>query len=139
MVDRVDADGAGHAIVRDYKSGPRRAEHQGGRWSTDRQLQVALYMIAVRQLLGLEPVAGLYQPLGGDDLRARGIFLEGSDVGTAIVANDSRTSAELDEALTEARDRALALADRIRSGELTPCPQTCSRNGCSYPGICRNG
>ena len=32
-------------------------------------------MLAVRDLLGLEPVAGLYQPLRGDDLRARGVFL----------------------------------------------------------------
>ena len=51
---------------------------RGARWSADRQLQVALYMLAVRELLGLEPVAGFYQPLGGDDLRARGVFLDGT-------------------------------------------------------------
>ena len=29
------------------------------------------------------------------------------------------------------------LLDRLRSGELTPCPNTCSRDGCRYPAICR--
>ena len=74
MIDRVDVHpGSGRqAIVRDYKSGARRDEWQGARWRTDSQLQVALYMLAVRQLMGLEPVAGLYQPLGGNDLRGRG-------------------------------------------------------------------
>ena len=33
-------------------------------------------MLAVRELLGLEPVAGFYQPLRGDDLRARGVFVD---------------------------------------------------------------
>src|SRR5205085_7985237 len=80
MIDRLDVDGRGGAIVRDYKSGGTRAEYSAARWSEDRQLQVALYMIAVRELLGLEPVAGFYQPLGGDDLRARGAFLNGAPV-----------------------------------------------------------
>ena len=40
-------------------------------------------MIAVRELLGLEPVAGFYQPLGGGDLRARGVFVEGGRRATA--------------------------------------------------------
>ena len=137
IIDRVDADADGHAIVRDYKSGSARPEHQGARWATDRQLQVALYMIAVRELLGLEPVEGVYQPLGGGDLRARGVFLAGAAPGRSLVANDGRDPEQLDELLEEARARALALAARLRAGSLEPCPATCSRDGCSYPGICR--
>jgi ATP-dependent helicase/DNAse subunit B len=137
IIDRVDADSDGHAVVRDYKSGSARPEHQGARWATDRQLQVALYMIAVRELLGLEPVAGLYQPLGGGDLRARGVFLAGAAPGQTLVANDGRDPEQLDELLDEARERALVLAERLRGGSLRPCPATCSRDGCSYPGICR--
>ena len=95
-------------------------------------------MLAVRELLGLNPVAGFYQPLRGDDLRARGVFLEGAPVGTRPVPTDARTAAELEEVLAEAQQRAVALAGRLRSGELTPCPQTCSRDGCQYPGICRS-
>jgi hypothetical protein len=29
------------------------------------------------------------------------------------------------------------LAKRLRAGEIAPCPETCSRQGCRYPGICR--
>ncbi len=137
IIDRVDADGEGRAIVRDYKSGSARPEHQGARWQTDRQLQVALYMIAVRELLGLEPVAGFYQPLGGGDLRARGVFVRGEAPGDRLVGNDGRDPDEFEELLEEARGRALALAARLRAGSLEPCPSTCSRDGCRYPGICR--
>jgi len=137
IVDRVDADPDGRAIVRDYKSGGARPEYQGARWGLDRQLQVALYMLVVRELLGLKPVGGFYQPLGGGDLRPRGAFLDGAGVGTSVVANDARDRDELDELLEDARARAVALAARLRVGELEPCPTTCSRDGCRYPGICR--
>jgi RecB family exonuclease len=138
-IDRVDVDhSGGRAIVRDYKSGTARPEHQGGRWRPDRTLQVPLYMLAVRELLGLEPVAGLYQPLGGGDLRPRGLFARGAHVGEGLVAGDARDPDELSEALDEAGARAIALAARVRVGELEPCPQTCSRDGCRYPGICRS-
>jgi hypothetical protein len=123
--------------VRDYKSGSARPEHQGARWTVDRQVQVALYLLAVRELLGLEPVAGFYQPLGGGDLRARGVFLKGLAPGSCLVANDGRDPEEFDAMLDDARSRALALAARLRAGELEPCPATCSRDGCKYPGICR--
>ena len=137
IVDRVDADVEGRAIVRDYKSGGSRPEYQGARWALDRRLQVALYMLVVRELLGLQPVAGFYQPLGGGDLRPRGVFLNGADVGRSVVANDARDPEELDDVLEDARMRAVALAERLREGELEPCPTTCSRDGCRYPGICR--
>lgn len=127
------------AIVRDYKSGTARSEHHGARWRPERRLQVALYMLAVRDLLGLEPVAGLYQPLGGGDLRARGIFRNGAAIGRLAVATDERSAQELDAELQEAAVRAISLAARLRAGELTPCPQTCSRDGCAHPGICRAG
>ena len=137
IVDRVDADADGHAIVRDYKSGGARPQYQGARWALDRQLQVALYMLVVRELLGLAPVAGFYQPLGGGDLRPRGVFLDGAGVGGSVVGNDARDQEQLDEVLEDARTRAVALAGRLREGELEPCPTTCSRDGCRYPGICR--
>jgi RecB family exonuclease len=138
LIDRIDVDDAGHAIVRDYKTGASRAAYYGSHWSDDRQLQVALYMLAVRELLGLEPVAGLYQPLGADDLRGRGVFRDDVEL-RAVVKNDCRTAEELGEVLSDARARAIELAARLRSGELQPCPETCSRNGCAFPGICRSG
>jgi ATP-dependent helicase/DNAse subunit B len=138
VIDRIDVDGAGHAVVRDYKSGAPRPEYPAARWSADRRLQVALYMLVVRELLGLEPVGGFYQPLRGDSLRARGVFLEGADVGTGVTDRDARDPAQLEAVLDDAAARAVELALALRAGELQPCPQTCSRNGCAYPGICRS-
>ena len=138
VIDRIDVDDRGHAIVRDYKSGAQRAGWAAAGWVSEVQLQAGLYMLAVRELTELEPVAGLYQPLRGDDLRARGAFLDGADVGSAVVATDARSPAELDELLAAVRDRAVALAAALRAGELTPCPQTCSRDGCAHPAICRS-
>ena len=67
VIDRVDVDpdDGQRTIIRDYKSGSVGRERAGGRWLADHQLQVGLYMLAVRKLLGLEPVAGFYQPLTG--------------------------------------------------------------------------
>ena len=81
VIDRVDVEpgGTGRAIVRDYKSGAARPEQAGARWAIDRRLQVALYMLAVRELLGRDPVAGLYQPLSGQNLRPRGIYRRDAD------------------------------------------------------------
>jgi PD-(D/E)XK nuclease superfamily len=138
MIDRVDVGSGRRAIVRDYKTGAIRPEYQGTHWSSDRQLQVALYMLVVRELLDLEPIAGLYQPLRGDDLRPRGVYLKHAPVGARVVGTDAREPAELDAELQDATARALALAGRLRAGELTPCPQTCSRDGCAFPGICRS-
>jgi RecB family exonuclease len=137
VIDRVDVDGRGHAIVRDYKSGRSRPQHPSARWTEDRQLQVPLYMLAVRSLLGLEPVGGFYQPLGGENLRGRGAFLAGADVGRGVVDRDERSDSELEALLDDAAARAVTLASRLRSGDVTPCPETCTREGCAYPGICR--
>ncbi len=138
MIDRVDVDDSGHAVVRDYKSGTRRPGWAAANWAAERQLQVALYMLVVRELVGLEPVAGFYQPLRGDDLRARGVFVKGTAAGAGAVGTDARDPAEVQALLADAAERAVALAASLRSGSLTPCPQTCSRDGCSYPAICRS-
>ncbi|HLI59434.1 MAG TPA: PD-(D/E)XK nuclease family protein [Solirubrobacteraceae bacterium] len=145
VIDRVDVEpggdaggGRARAIVRDYKSGAPQANWPVARWSLDRRLQVALYMLVVRDLARLDPVAGVYQPLRGEDLRARGAAREGIAFGPEIHPRDLRPAEELDAELTGAAERALALARRLRSGEVTPCPQTCTPNGCAHPAICRS-
>jgi hypothetical protein len=79
----------------------------------------------------------LYQPVGGNDLRPRGIFLEGELPSACLVANDGRDADQIADELDAASAGAVALAARLRSGELTPSPETCSRDGCRYPAICR--
>jgi ATP-dependent helicase/DNAse subunit B len=137
-IDRVDVDDAGAAIVRDYKSGGSRTDYPAARWSTERKLQVALYLVAVRELTELKPTAGFYQPLRGDNLRPRGMFVRGTDVGCEAVSNDGREPAEFADALADATHRAGEIAAALRAGKLTPCPQTCTRDGCAFPGICRS-
>jgi RecB family exonuclease len=138
MIDRVDVGPGGEAIVRDYKSGGARQEQAAARWGPDRRLQVALYMLVLRELSELSPVAGFYQPLRGESIRPRGIYVSGTPVPASVYANDARDPAALGAELDGAAQRAVALAQRLRAGELIPCPQTCSRDGCAYPGICRS-
>ncbi len=146
VVDRVDVepcDGAPgappRAIVRDYKSGAPQANWPVARWGLDRRLQVALYMLVVRDLAGLDPVAGVYQPLRGEDLRARGAVRDGVALGPETHPRDVRSAAELDAELAGAAERAIALARGLRTGKVTPCPQTCTpRDGCAHPAICRS-
>jgi hypothetical protein len=148
-IDRVDVEPAGdaagsppagrrRAIILDYKSGRVRPGWAVARWQADDTLQVALYMLAVRELLGLEPVAGLYQPLGGDDIRPRGLVASGAPVPAGVLENDRRDPEDVRTALAHAADRAVAIAARLRTGGLEPCPATCSSAGCLYPGICRS-
>jgi ATP-dependent helicase/nuclease subunit B len=138
MIDRVDVNGR-QAVVRDYKSGSSRRQRGAAKWLSESELQVALYMIAVRRLLDLEPVAGLYQPLTGRELRPSGAYLNDVDVSARAYRTDALAPEQLDEVLAEVEARAVALAAQLRRGELVPCPETCSRDGCRHPGICWAG
>jgi ATP-dependent helicase/DNAse subunit B len=137
IIDRVDV-WDGHAVVRDYKGG---SKVEGvAKWGERNRLQVALYMLAVRDVLGLRPAGGVYQPLKGKDRRPRGVLLEGleGELGSGYVSTDFRDEEALDAELDAARDRLVELAERMRAGEVRPCPETCAWNGgCSYPSICR--
>jgi hypothetical protein len=136
-IDRVDV-WNGHAVVRDYKGG---SKVEGvAKWGDRNRLQVALYMLAVRDVLGLKPAGGVYQPLKGRDRRPRGALLEDvrAELGEGYVGTDFVDDVELARELDAARERLVELAGRMRSGELRPCPDTCAWNGgCSYPSICR--
>jgi ATP-dependent helicase/DNAse subunit B len=139
-IDRVDVEPGGRrAIVRDYKSGANRPSRTAARWLADHELQVGIYMIAVRRLLKLEPVAGFYHPLTGRDLRPRGAHLSELAVGAHAFSTDGLDAAELDELLGGVERDAVALAATLRRGELAPCPATCSRDGCRHPAICWAG
>jgi hypothetical protein len=92
-------------------------------------------MLAARDLLGLRPVGGLNQALWARDSRPRGLVR--SDVPGRYVSTDVVAEDELDEALDEVRDHALATAAALREGRIAPCPERCSPNGCAHPTICR--
>ena len=132
-VDRIDLDGSGRAIVRDYKG---RRVSAGARWATDRKLQVALYALAARELLGVEPVGALYQPVGHSDVRPRGLVRD--DVPGRYVNGDVVDGETFDAALEDARETAARAAADLRAGRIRACPDACSpMGGCAYPAICR--
>ncbi|MFL5779780.1 MAG: PD-(D/E)XK nuclease family protein [Thermoleophilaceae bacterium] len=138
-IDRVDTSN-GHFLVRDYKGGSR--VPPGAKWEKDSRLQVALYMLAVRELMGLEPAGGVYVPLAGKDRRPRGLLRDdlADELGDGFVDNDRVSGEEIERQLAAARERAVELAGRLRGGEVRPCPGTCSwkaGGGCTYPSICR--
>ena len=131
-VDRVDVGPGGAAIVRDYK---HRVATPGARWAEDLRLQMPLYLLAVRELLGRDPVGGLYQPLSGKALAARGLVRD--DVPGGYVRNDKVDAAGFDAALAAARELAARTAADLHAGRISPCPERCSTRGCRYPAICR--
>jgi ATP-dependent helicase/DNAse subunit B len=134
-IDRIDIGAGGEAVVYDYKGKDPPA---AARWIRDGRLQVALYMRAAEELLGLNVVGGLYQPLAGTDLRARGVLDRDSGVELDCVSTDLREQDEVRELLAEALATAREVAEQTVRGELEPRPQTCAwRGGCMHPTICR--
>jgi ATP-dependent helicase/DNAse subunit B len=134
-IDRVDVGNGGEAVVYDYKGG--RAP-PGARWLRDGSVQVALYMRAVEDLLHLRVVGGFYQPLTGQDLRARGVLDGDAGVELACVRSDVLEHDDARDLLAEAVAMALEAAGEAGRGALEARPQTCAfRGGCMYPTICR--
>jgi len=134
-IDRIDVGDSGAAVVYDYKSS---VAPPPAKWIGERNLQVALYMRAVEDLLGVRAVGGFYQPLSGADLRARGVLENDSGVALDCVRGDVREHDEVRELLDEALAGARGAAAEAASGVLEPRPQTCAYNGgCMYPTICR--
>ncbi|HXD54464.1 MAG TPA: PD-(D/E)XK nuclease family protein [Solirubrobacteraceae bacterium] len=135
-IDRVDVGAGGEAVVIDYKA---KSATAGEKWIAQRSLQVGLYMQAVEQLLGLRVVGGLYQPLGGRDLRARGVLLEDHDAAGDCVRTDRIEPEALDELLAEVLETAREAAGEASRGALQARPETCGwgGSGCRYPTICR--
>jgi hypothetical protein len=135
-IDRVDVDASGtQAIVYDYKGRTATAQ---ARWVQEGKLQVALYLLALRQVLGLEAVGGLYQPLGGQDPGPRGAVLAEADPGLALKRTDRLEPEELEELLEACTEAARDAVAQLRSGALEPAPERCAYGGgCAHPTICR--
>ena len=134
-IDRVDLDGAGHAAIVDYKGSQA---YPVAKWAPDGRLQVALYMLAVRELLGVEPVAGFYQATSGKDQDMRGVVLEDSPLADDAVKTDRVPAEELDAILSDAAARAEEVARRLVAGALEARPESCGwESKCQYPEVCR--
>jgi hypothetical protein len=80
-------------------------------------------MLVLRDLVGLEPLGGLYRPLAGER-KARGL-LRASEGETlqGYARNDYLAEEAFWAAVDRARDMARTLAGRIRSGDVAHDPK----------------
>ena len=129
-IDRIDQDPFGaRGIVQDYKSGKH--AHSAREIEGELRLQIPLYMLVLRDLVGLEPLGGLYRPLAGER-KARGL-LRASEKDTleGFSKNDYLEEEAFWAAVDRARETARALAGRIHEGDVKhdpkggDCPQWC--------------
>jgi RecB family exonuclease len=146
-IDRVDRSADGRAIVLDYKLSsavtPRAAFEERAK------LQLPLYLLAVQDHWGAEPVGGLYHPLRGTSgRRPRGVVEAeaGADLaGYRLFPGDVVPAEELEELLEDTRQRAGEIVGRIRSGDIRrdPGPRKGLRGHdvcpawCTFAPICR--
>jgi ATP-dependent helicase/nuclease subunit B len=130
-IDRIDQDPFGaRGIVQDYKSGKH--AHSAREIESELRLQIPLYMLVLRDLVGLEPLGGLYRPLAGER-KARGL-LRASEGETlkGYSKNDYLEEEAFWGAVDRARETARSLGQRIRSGDVVhdpkggECPTWCS-------------
>ena len=71
-IDRIDVDPfSARGIVQDYKAG--KYAHSAQQIESEKRLQIPLYMLVLRDLVGVEPLGGLYRPLSGER-KARGLL-----------------------------------------------------------------
>jgi ATP-dependent helicase/DNAse subunit B len=119
-IDRVDADAlSARGIVVDYKSGsaPSAAQiHEEDR------LQIPLYLLVLRDQLGLEPVGGVYMPVGGGR-RPRGMLRDGDDRIPGFMKADYLDDDAFSDELEHARETAVTLVERVRTGDVRHDPR----------------
>jgi len=122
-IDRIDVDPASaRGIVQDYKSG--RTGHSAVEIEKELRLQIPLYMLVLRDLVGIEPLGGLYRPLAGER-RPRGLLrLEAKDDGIpGFSKNDYLDENEFWSRVEGAKELAHEFAQRIRVGDVRHDPK----------------
>ncbi len=121
-IDRIDVDPFGaRGIVQDYKSGKH--AHSAAEIERELRLQIPLYMLVLRDLVGLEPLGGLYRPLAGAR-RARGLVrAQEAETLPGYVKSDYLDEEAFWGVVDSAKATASALAERIREGDVHHDPR----------------
>ena len=137
-IDRIDVDPfAARAIVWDYKSGKK--AYSAAEIERELRLQIPLYMLVLRDLVGVEPLGGLYRPLGGDR-KARGL-LRASARDDGVPGYSARDYAGEDEfwgKVEKAEQAAKTIVARIRAGDVKHDPREGScPSWCELGPMCR--
>jgi len=121
-IDRIDIDPfSARGIVQDYKSG--KGAHSARDIDRELRLQIPLYVLALRDLVGIEPLGGLYRALSGKR-HTRGMLRESSREDLPGFFKDDYLDDEAFWAQVEtARERAATNAQRIRAGDVQHDPK----------------
>ena len=121
-IDRIDVDPySARGIVQDYKSG--KSVHSARQIDSELRLQIPLYMLVLRDLVGIEPLGGLYRALAGAR-SARGMLrAEAQEDVPGFKPKDYLSEGEFWAQVETARDRAAGYAGRIRAGDVRHDPK----------------
>src|SRR4029453_12352447 len=104
------------AIVQDYKAGKTAPSARD--IERELRLQIPLYMLVLRDLVGLEPLGGVYRPLAGDR-KARGLLRsDARDDVPGFVRRDYLEDDGFWAQVEGARETARTFAGRIREGDV---------------------
>jgi ATP-dependent helicase/DNAse subunit B len=136
-IDRIDVDPySARGIVQDYKSG--RTAHSAKQIDDELKLQIPLYMLVLRDLVGIEPLGGVYRALAGARV-TRGLLHAGAtDDLPGYQKNDYLPEDEFWSLVETSRERARGYAQRIRAGDVKHDPKggTCP-SWCDLWTMCR--
>jgi ATP-dependent helicase/nuclease subunit B len=130
-IDRIDLDPfSARGIVQDYKSG--KTAWSAAKIESELKLQIPLYMLVLRDLVGVEPLGGLYRALSGERA-ARGLLrAEARKELPGFTRTDYLDDEEFWAQVERASESAGGLVERIRSGDVRhdprggfPCPTWC--------------
>jgi ATP-dependent helicase/nuclease subunit B len=130
-IDRIDVDPfSARGIVQDYKSG--KTAFSAAKIESELRLQIPLYMLVLRDLVGMEPLGGLYRALSGER-RARGLLrAEAAEDVPGFSKRDYLPEDEFWAQTERAKQHATRFVERIRSGDIQhdpkggfPCPTWC--------------
>jgi PD-(D/E)XK nuclease superfamily len=138
-IDRIDVDPfSARGIVWDYKSG--KTAFSAAKIDSELKLQIPLYMLVLRDLVGIEPLGGLYRALAGDR-DARGLLrASAKDDGIpGFQKNDYREEDEFWAQIDRATEHARGFVDRIRGGDVRhdPLGDAGCPSWCDLAPICR--
>ena len=117
----------------DYKSGKTVLSAQ--KIESERRLQIPLYMLVLRDLVGIEPLGGLYRALAGQR-DARGLLrAEAKEDGLPGFARATTSTRRRSGARSTGRRSGAGVVGRIRSGDVRHDP----KGGGGCPSWCELG
>ena len=121
-IDRIDLDPwSARGIVQDYKSGV--GAHSARDIDRELRLQIPLYVLVLRDLVGIEPLGGVYRALAGRRV-TRGMLRSSARDDLPGFAKDDYLDDDAFWAQVEtSRGRAKDYAERIRGGDVRHDPK----------------